>query len=50
MDDIFIMLAYISGTLLCISMVAVAAYFFSSKRKDRIEKPKYDMLDDDVEK
>ncbi len=44
------MLAYIFGGLLCVAMIAVIIYFFSSKRKDRIEKPKYNMLEDDVDK
>ena len=41
------MISYIFGALLCVAMVAIIVYFFSPKIKDRIEKPKYDMLDDD---
>ena len=39
------MTSLIIGIILCILMVFVWVYFFSPKRKQRIEQPKYDMLD-----
>ncbi len=33
--------------LLVLILVGIAIYFFSSKRKDRVESPKYAMMEDD---
>ncbi|MEK6743692.1 MAG: cbb3-type cytochrome c oxidase subunit 3 [Nitrospirota bacterium] len=33
--------------ILALVLAAVMVYFFRSKRKDRVESPKYRMLDDD---
>ena len=39
----------IIGGILCVLMVFVWIYFFSPKRKQRIEQPKYDLLKDEKE-
>jgi cbb3-type cytochrome oxidase subunit 3 len=33
--------------LLSIILIGIMIYFFRSKRKDRVESPKYKMMDDD---
>jgi cbb3-type cytochrome oxidase subunit 3 len=33
--------------VLALALAGVMVYFFRSKRKDRVESPKYRMLDDD---
>ncbi len=33
--------------LLVVILVGIAIYFFSSKRKDKVESPKYTMMEDD---
>jgi cbb3-type cytochrome oxidase subunit 3 len=39
---------YFGFTLvLAFTLAGIMAYFFRSKRKDRVESPKYRMLDDD---
>ena len=35
--------------LLSVVLAAIMVYFFRNKRKDRVESPKYRMMDDDVE-
>jgi cbb3-type cytochrome oxidase subunit 3 len=37
------------GFLLCTVFGVIIAYYFSSKRKDSVEKAKYRMLEDDDE-
>jgi len=39
----------ITGILLVVAMIISIWYYFSSKRKDVIEAPKYEMLKDDDE-
>jgi cbb3-type cytochrome oxidase subunit 3 len=40
---------FIYGLFLCAVFLVIIIYFYSSKRKDRIEEAKYRMLDDDDE-
>lgn len=35
------------GLVLCGALAAIAAHYFSRKRKDQVERAKYRMLDDD---
>lgn len=35
------------GLVLCGALGAIAAHYFSRKRKDQVERAKYRMLDDD---
>ncbi len=37
----------IFGLLLCAALVGVIAFFYSRRRKDRVEAAKYRMLEDD---
>jgi len=37
-------------TILSIVLISIMVYFFRSKRKDRVESPKYRMLEDDDER
>ncbi|MDR2870553.1 MAG: cbb3-type cytochrome c oxidase subunit 3 [Deferribacteraceae bacterium] len=43
------MTSVVTGGVLCVLMVIVWVYFFSPKRKKRIEQPKYDILKDEDE-
>ena len=36
--------------LLSIVLIGIMVYYFRNKRKDRVESPKYRMLEDDEEK
>ncbi len=41
-------LAYLAfGTVLVLALVAIAAFYYSGKRKGEVERPKHKMLDDD---
>lgn len=41
-------LAYlVLGATLCLALAAIAAFYYSRKRRDRVEQAKYRMLDDD---
>lgn len=41
-------LAYlVFGATLCVALAAIAFHYFRSHRKDRVEGPKYKMLDDE---
>ena len=35
------------GLVLCGALLAIAAHYFSRRRKDQVERAKYRMLDDD---
>lgn len=35
------------GLVLCGALAAIAAHYFSRRRKDQVERAKYRMLDDD---
>jgi hypothetical protein len=35
------------GVTLCVALAAIAGYAYSRRRKDRVEAPKYKMLEDD---
>ena len=35
------------GAALVVALAVITAYYFSRKRKDKVERPKYRMLDDD---
>ncbi len=35
------------GGTLCLLLVAILAFYYRRNRKDRVEGPKYKMLDDD---
>ncbi len=37
------------GATLCAALAAIAAVMYSRKRRDRVEAPKYKMLEDDDE-
>jgi cbb3-type cytochrome oxidase subunit 3 len=37
-------------TLLSIVLIGIMVYYFRNKRKDKVESPKYRMLEDDEEK
>ncbi len=41
-------LAYlVFGATLCVALAGIGIYYFRAHRKDRVEGPKYRMLDDD---
>jgi cbb3-type cytochrome oxidase subunit 3 len=35
------------GATLCVALAAIAAFAYSRRRKERVEAPKYKMLEDD---
>jgi len=37
----------VTGLVLVAALAAIAAHTYSKKRRDRVEQPKYKMLDDD---
>jgi cbb3-type cytochrome oxidase subunit 3 len=38
---------FVFGVTLCAALAAIIAFYFSRKRKDRVEHAKYKMLEDD---
>jgi LPXTG-motif cell wall-anchored protein len=43
-------LAYlVFGATLCLALLAIGAFMYSRRRKERVEAPKYKMLEDDEE-
>ena len=38
------------GLGLCAALVGIIVFYFSARRRDRVEKAKYDMLKDDDER
>ncbi len=35
------------GAILCAALAAIALFYFRRSRRDRVESPKYKMMDDD---
>ncbi|MDR2104816.1 MAG: CcoQ/FixQ family Cbb3-type cytochrome c oxidase assembly chaperone [Deferribacteraceae bacterium] len=40
-------ITYVFGGVLCILLIAAFIYYFSPKRKDSVEQPKYDIIKDE---
>jgi cbb3-type cytochrome oxidase subunit 3 len=38
---------FVFGATLCAALAGIIAYYYSRTRKDRVERAKYKMLDDD---
>jgi len=38
---------FIFGVTLCVTLAGIAVFAYSRRRKDRVEAPKYKMLEDD---
>ncbi len=38
---------FVFGATLCVALAAIAVFYFRRHRKDRVEGPKYRMLEDD---
>jgi cbb3-type cytochrome oxidase subunit 3 len=38
---------FIYGATLCLALVGIIAFYYSRRRKDRVEHAKYKMLEDD---
>ena len=41
---------FVFGATLCLALAAVAVFYYRRGRKDRVERPKYRMLEDDDER
>jgi len=41
---------FVFGATLCLALAAIAVFYYRRGRKDRVEGPKYRMLEDDDER
>jgi cbb3-type cytochrome oxidase subunit 3 len=40
---------FLFGATLCVLLAGIAVFYYRRSRKERVESPKYRMLDDDLE-